>query len=170
MITGNAIYHFVATASNCKYVTWHHSWRYQAATQWQDYYTPSTLVGAEFSVHWNSSIVDHPKILPAARSMYQSQSRYSKHQCFWERHLLYREREKRTDLPRAADSLPASIPSARTCWAGMLNGLMKAQCWCRRESTFESCPTGSPCSRRITTPGCCFTHSQKENLDLGTKG
>lgn len=27
---------------------------------------------------------------------------------------------------------------------------------------------GSLCSRRTTTPGCCFTQNQEENLDLGT--
>lgn len=126
---------------------------------------------AEFYINWNSSTVDHSKILPASQSMYQSQSWYYTHQCFWGRHLLYREKKNEQLFQGHRIHYSASIPLSRTCWARTFNGLTKAQWWCRPgECIFESCPTGSLCSLRITTPECCFTHSQKENLDLGTKG
>lgn len=69
----------------------------------------------------------------------------------------------------------ASISWSGSYWTSrVFNGFLEIQLWGHLERQYcgklKCKPTGSLCSQENNHSMFCFTHSQKENSDLGTKG
>lgn len=95
---------------------------------------------------------------------------------------IYREKKKQKQNKHIFrgqwDSLVcqyASISWSGSYWTSrVFNGFLEIQLWGHLERQYcgklKCKPTGSLCSQENNHSMFCFTHSQKENSDLGTKG
>lgn len=153
-----------------------------SARRCRDDYTPSTLVEAEFYIHWNRNTVDFIMlpVLPSPQDssrflMHVLDNHSSAHTSASEQDIHFRERKKSNSSSKNNGiHCSARAPLSRTCWtSGTFNGLLKTQRWRHLgDNTLESWSAvlwDLYDLKEQPSQGAVSTHSPKAHLDLRTK-